>query len=963
MRKFANMEFRVLLWLLCIAYAFATVTSDATTENAELEVTKDSDSSATELNKTDENGTNHNNSDNKPRDKRTLGMILTGLAGILGYTVSPIQAASLPNPTLPPTSSLPAIPIPVFPVGIPAAPAPPPQPPAPPKERENIRLTGVVNFGNNGDLLGHLQQYEQIFHGAAAASSPAKPRPKPPIGPPILADIPSPIAPNLPAPYPPAPAPRPTKPLPMRTEYEVEYRNNQNIENYKIENKELKDETELTTPSSKYTHDIYIQEPNWKKNYDDRLAQLERQQEEYAERLTQHEAQSKPKEEEEEIVERYPNREKEIADRDREYAAKLREQEESKHESDHRDYENDREEPREKNENYSQGKQYEDYSEEPPRYRDYDNDSRNKYKEYTDYEEAPDKSSNQDHEEKLPIIRNDEDYKPEVPMNSYGESLERQGEIDENIADYFSKFKNPHTGMYDTDRIQTAGGEGEGSRWEQSLKDQDRIRQEYSSPAPESRYEEYDLEDEEPRKESIKESENVENLDDDVGTTRETYVEQKTPDYSEAFGRYEPYSKNLEPEEGDHVLTSQSESGSPQESYRKDDSSEESRNDEQSEEPKRKPPPERYEFNFKNYNPYFAPIQYIYSKDELEDTTAKILSSYKNSEASKDEEQGSDEEESRKHIHEEELRPKIGLPEKLALKNLHEGEAKEINAWPAPFDYVFDSTEQTIVAQAKNSEQAPKSIPNQEPTYQTPYERPINHGPKSEDYKDQPEADDREDYKNYNQVPSADDVDDVSPRQGYVLKSTSSTPFYPNGGYLESFRADDGPADHQEPPAASSGPAPKNEESQRNRESHDGPASFLDRVTNQLNRNRASSQHPSHKKSQFNIHTRQVFLSKWNPRSSVIGMDPSMNIITRSQCHKLMGEDSTRIPRGIKQKKRRKTQNQSTNGRLQRNLMIPRARMTFLNSAKRIIILKRKIHPFQVLPVWRVPRLLYLMRN
>lgn len=152
-----------------------------------------------------------NKSDEILRDKRALGILLQGFMQALGYNVSPIQIAALPLDGD----------ISQNPVSAEAAPRPIQMalngsiPNAAPPQRETLRFTGVLNFGNNintSNLMNHLAQYEKIFHGnnTAEASAPASnldPRIRPPLPEPLFVRIPLPIAPNLPPPQPPSPMP------------------------------------------------------------------------------------------------------------------------------------------------------------------------------------------------------------------------------------------------------------------------------------------------------------------------------------------------------------------------------------------------------------------------------------------------------------------------------------------------------------------------------------------------------------------------------------------------------------------------------------------------------------------------------------------------------------------------------------------------------------------------------------
>lgn len=90
-----------------------------------------------------------------PRDKRALGLILSGLAQVFGYTVNPVQIASLPNPatesdeTRGGTQSSGTQANSTQSNGSSST-------TAAPRQRETIRFTGVVNFGNGTGVLTQL---------------------------------------------------------------------------------------------------------------------------------------------------------------------------------------------------------------------------------------------------------------------------------------------------------------------------------------------------------------------------------------------------------------------------------------------------------------------------------------------------------------------------------------------------------------------------------------------------------------------------------------------------------------------------------------------------------------------------------------------------------------------------------------------------------------------------------------
>lgn len=241
---------------------------------------------------------------NGTRDKRALGLILSGLAQAFGYAVSPVQVASLPNENEPDrgtqqssnsnsmntTQSTPTTPA--------------------PRQRETIRFTGVLNFGNSSSILTHLQQYENMFHGNnsnGAPGSTATPSTVAPVDPrnmnskpvsPFLMNIPLPTMrqpplPEIPPQNIPLAYPKPI--VPVRNNQETIYRKNESSAMFMVENKEIQNAKDVKSPpppsTTQYTpfYRTYTDEPRWKKEHEQRLTELERKQEEHAKRLRQQE--------------------------------------------------------------------------------------------------------------------------------------------------------------------------------------------------------------------------------------------------------------------------------------------------------------------------------------------------------------------------------------------------------------------------------------------------------------------------------------------------------------------------------------------------------------------------------------------------------------------------------------------------------------------------------------------------
>lgn len=113
------------------------------------------------------------------RNKRAFGILLQSILGAMGFTVSPIRIASLPDSTPAATSTSTAAqttPGLVFSM---------------PGRRETIRLTGLISLGsnsNNTDLLRQLTRYENFFHGSnSTTTTTLAPSTQPPIDPRISA--------------------------------------------------------------------------------------------------------------------------------------------------------------------------------------------------------------------------------------------------------------------------------------------------------------------------------------------------------------------------------------------------------------------------------------------------------------------------------------------------------------------------------------------------------------------------------------------------------------------------------------------------------------------------------------------------------------------------------------------------------------------------------------------------------
>ncbi|KAF7996774.1 hypothetical protein HCN44_002420 [Aphidius gifuensis] len=312
---------------------------------------------------------NWNDNGNNTRDKRALGIFLQGLAQALGYNTAPIQLASLPNPNTLGTSQTGPVSIDIRSINpmtsssssLPVLPGGKTISSSSPRQRETLRFTGVVNFGNNSDVIGHLRQYEKLFHGSSMPNSTAIPvttsttpvptttttqsstlsPPKAPLLEPYLVPIPIPLA-------------------------EVDKDSRENYEN--DESNENKDNIKMINQDD----EIDSSEENEKENI---------------------------QEEEEESTEELDNSE---------------------------ELNNDKT----SNENNNDDDKLKS---------DYSNKQGIKFKAGFGIS--------------LPIV--DQPVADKL-MNSYGQSLEHDGRIDKSIADYFGRYKNPKSGLYDKQRILSA---------------------------------------------------------------------------------------------------------------------------------------------------------------------------------------------------------------------------------------------------------------------------------------------------------------------------------------------------------------------------------------------------------------------------------------------------------------------------------------------------------------------------
>lgn len=698
------MELRALIVsLLCVVHALEGLPSEKIVDLSQREIDDGTDRQSTE----------------KFRDKRALGLFLSGLAQIFGYTVTPIQLASLPNPNttrpaaMSNSSMMMGMMMGMMPNKTQQAAASRPANATMPRRQETIRFTGVVNFGNNSDIIGHLQRYEQIFHGrgnnttmmSTMSPPPMPPAPMPPAPmppaklsvdlrtnvedrPPLLAPffvkIPLPIAPDLlpatmpiedlPVSYlappisivstpdeyaetpivPPSPQAPPVRKKPVYKEEEMIYRNNEDAERYMIHEKEIYDEKDVRKPNSK--HQLYIDEPKWKQQQEERYNELQRNQEERVERLKdKEEERNRDKNvhyKEEEMNERYKNREEEIDNRNRNQVSKYESEEEEepvyKDASDEKETENSAETYEEhddranlQSDGSSKQSLREDESEKAEDYPNYeDDDEPNKQSHGHKQPENFDKYIVIGYNQQLPIGDYFHEGSPEVIRDSYGKVLDNKKLEDDRLAGYVNMFQQPYFdyNVQNTHNSEDASREDEktapASGYDAHLARVHKLREEYG--LPENKYEEYEIENESDANGDDKESEKI--------TQNHTSAKQ------------DGSTTNLRGKEDGDARSEHSKS--------------------------------QEEIDFVRYVPLVVPVRYVDTSDKTHQAETRQLN-YKESDKLTNSEPVDDNVSMPTRSN---SIPKVGLPGKP--RQLHEGEIdKQLQLWPPPFDYVFDTTE------------------------------------------------------------------------------------------------------------------------------------------------------------------------------------------------------------------------------------------------------------------------------
>nr|XP_011302979.1 PREDICTED: microtubule-associated protein 1A-like [Fopius arisanus] len=618
--------------------------------------------------------------DANPRDKRALGVLLQGLVQALGYNSTPVQLASFPNPNTlgisagpvsidirqtnpalpaaapgsPPSPAAPApapAPGPPPPAAAPASPRPGPPPAAPlpvapvvaanaPRRRETLRFTGVVNFGNNSDILGHLRQYEQLFHGPRTTGSPPAPA-APPAAPPAVTPavapagapagaaggssalpainprsapsrapllepyfvpIPIPLSPNIQnlheLQYPQRPlisivtttsAPTPATP----TIVEHQFVNKEHKETKNVQSQQIIGDRNPNLDERRNNH-VKIIENN--RNREEEINLKNENPPVYAEDT-------------QEVDRSHEEIQQEDQDQDppQEYA-----EESDDEESQPPINENDGRETEEENlrkENESS----EDQSE--PEGHVQESESGEEQSESQKFTSTSTEERSPDSETKKSSLEDPEDYIPqqypsyyaiklpieEKPfngpfMNSYGESLEHSGKIDENVADYFERYKNSQTGLFDAQSI-IAPQIQKRPWWIEGMKSPKEMLDNKDRPL-ENKYEEYNL-----GGKTLKSK-----GDQEKGAKQIRETQKKTS----TLGNPEKGKGSKGKSPGRSGKSWKRKAQGPEAPKPRNDGTQ-------------KKSLAIVPFDFVRYSPYYKPVQYLFSPESLQKSTQSIL--------------------------------------------------------------------------------------------------------------------------------------------------------------------------------------------------------------------------------------------------------------------------------------------------------------------------------------------------
>ncbi|KAK0163194.1 hypothetical protein PV327_006901 [Microctonus hyperodae] len=518
-------------------------------------------------------------SDNQvPRVKRAVGLLLQGLVQALGYNTTPIQIATLSNGNngdIPLTS-----PLNVDSRILNQSPVEaqnsngnnsPSISSSNSRPRETLRFTGVVNFGNNSDLSSHLRQYEILFHGMPTASSSVITPALSTITPNIATSGPNPPSIPLPTAFPNLSAPIPI-PLLQNLRYPKPLLSivttppmiifptsvsGQNTENTTIHNAPIRNEH-----STKDDNDENVGEESYE---DEDEAQDNYQgEEEYNDDETKIVGQS----DKEDLVN--DNREE-----DDEGNSEVQVSNQSNKYNSH-DTESKKSALRENAGNYEDSDDDDDD--------DDDDEEPFKYSRFTMPNNKYLMNSDTSFSVKLPL-----DNKPfhGQLMNSYGQSLEHGGKIDESVADYFAKFKNPHSGVFELPRMDMFKNYRQqlsGENYREPLINKQTSQNYPNSPYVGFKYEEYKLNDD--HKPSRLREESLTKVQDNIQLQQSD--EQNNRDMSHGnILNYPQLSEFMKTNSGGELSI--------------------------------RP------FDFHKFKPYYKPVQYIYTPESSETATQKII--------------------------------------------------------------------------------------------------------------------------------------------------------------------------------------------------------------------------------------------------------------------------------------------------------------------------------------------------
>lgn len=471
---------------------------------------------------------------------------------------------------------------------------------------------------------------------------------------------------------------------PVQKEQETVYRNNKNIEQYTVEDKEIYDEADVMKPASKQIHQLYVDEPTLSKQQDERYNELQRKEKEYLAKIKQQQTQRNRNqdnyEREEEIKENQRNREDEITNRNRDHGSQYSSgerrpayEDEEDEESPER-YEEHANQANRSNESSEQQAEKEE-TEKTEHYQDYDDNGESskqsgEYKQDdqptpVDFEKYAEVTYNQ----RLPIGDYFHENNPQQIRDSYGEVLDKKKLQDDRLSGYFSMFKQPYVDGYDYQQAEDPEDASQGDKrkeengYDEHLKRIQKLRDEYALPIPESKYEEYDINDE-------KEA----NRNDRQKDQNHTVAKSKKPKAGSARGK---------------------------ENVRVKTTSESSRNQLQREPEEIKP---QEELDLMKYTPLIVPIRYIDASDRVEEASMQ-QPKYEKSRKKSDNNQALAVNNVNLANKEKSVPRIASLPERP--RQLAEGEHKEFQLWPPPFDYVFDNTVRTNTILPANPQNRP----------------------------------------------------------------------------------------------------------------------------------------------------------------------------------------------------------------------------------------------------------------